>query len=148
MASRSTFPRSNVMSLAIVSLKGGTGKITTAVHLASGFAQHGSTLLVDADPQGSGIAWSQLLDDRAFQIAAGAFHDLDQRLHAVGGFEHVVIDTPPGDQHLAHRDRRRDWGNGRWPIWHWASGQCGRTTNRRLLVDDESRPITTEKEHS
>ena len=49
------------LSLALANLKPGTGKTTSAVWLAHMFAQAGnSVLLVDADPSGSALEWSDL----------------------------------------------------------------------------------------
>lgn len=50
------------MKLAVVNLKGGTGKTTTATALAAALNNRGRTLLVDADPQGSALAWSEEAD--------------------------------------------------------------------------------------
>ena len=49
------------LSVALLNLKPGTGKTTSAVWLAHIFAQAGRTvLLVNADPSGSALEWSDL----------------------------------------------------------------------------------------
>jgi chromosome partitioning protein len=49
------------LSLALANLKPGTGKTTSAVWLAHVFSRAGnSVLLVDADPSGSALEWSDL----------------------------------------------------------------------------------------
>ena len=49
------------MIFACVSVKGGAGKSTVAVNLASEYMRRGSkVLLVDADPQGTSRVWSEV----------------------------------------------------------------------------------------
>ena len=65
------------MRLAITNLKGGTGKTTTAVHLAAGLGRYGRTLLVDADPQGSATEWTMLMEDEGpFDLLTGSGENL------------------------------------------------------------------------
>jgi chromosome partitioning protein len=84
------------MRLAVVNLKGGTGKTTSATALAMRLATRGRTLLVDADPQGSALAWSEEASF-PFPTIGLPVRDLPVRLLHVGAdYDHVVIDTPPG----------------------------------------------------
>ena len=46
------------MIYAVVNTKGGVGKTTTAVHLATMLARTGKTLLIDGDPQTSSATWA------------------------------------------------------------------------------------------
>ena len=47
------------MRAAVVNLKGGTAKSTSAMYLAAALARRGRTLLVDCDPQGSALTWAE-----------------------------------------------------------------------------------------
>ena len=47
------------MRTAVVNLKGGTAKSTSAMFLAAALARRGRTLLVDCDPQGSALTWAE-----------------------------------------------------------------------------------------
>jgi len=87
------------MRIAITNLKGGTGKTTTAMHLAAGLASQGRTLLIDADEQGSATAWSNLIEgERPFDVITDSGSDIHVRLkRLMGTYAHVIVDAPPHD---------------------------------------------------
>ena len=89
------------MKLSVFNLKGGTGKTTTAVFLAMALSKQAKTLLIDSDPQGSVLSWSEtaeVSEQFPFTVVGLPVKDLHKR---IGKFEddyqHIVIDTPPGD---------------------------------------------------
>lgn len=90
------------MRLAVLNLKGGTGKTTSSIFLAGGLhiGLGERTLLVDADPQGSALAWSALVEDWPIPTIALPQPVLHRQLPQLGrGYAHLVIDCPP--QHEA-----------------------------------------------
>lgn len=101
------------LSLALANLKPGTGKTTSAVWLAHAFARAGNrVLLVDADPSGSALEWSDLAamkPGRAllqtvfpFRIVALPSRDLHRRVPEIAWDDEVVIiDTPQMEDHAA-----------------------------------------------
>ena len=85
--------------VAIVNQKGGTGKTTLSINLASAFAELYPTLLLDADPQGSALDWAESRTEPQMNLAA---QDLpagsvlqDVRVQA-SDYDWVIIDGPPG----------------------------------------------------
>lgn len=84
---------------AIEAQKGGSGKTTTAVHMAVCAAQHGlRTALIDIDPQRSATNWNQSrASERRLDCIAGSAAELSGFIEQArkGGIELVIIDTAP-----------------------------------------------------
>lgn len=95
------------VTLAVVNLKGGTGKTTTAVALAECAAeQYQETVRVlDLDPQGSASAWAAAAERVGEPLRAEVLPLVEHTavklrrsaLQAAEGVPLVVLDTPPGD---------------------------------------------------
>jgi chromosome partitioning protein len=84
-------------TIAIASLKGGTGKTTSAAYLAHAYQQLGRrVVIVDADPQGSILDWAETADWSIPTVGLPSAQ-LHKRLAGIldGRYDVVIIDTPP-----------------------------------------------------
>lgn len=84
--------------IAVLNQKGGAGKTTLSIHLATALARDGrKTLLVDADPQGSALDWAAArTGDPLFPVAGLPKKSIHKELPALAaGYAAVVIDGPP-----------------------------------------------------
>ena len=84
---------------ACVNTKGGVGKTTTAVHLATLLAIRGNTLLIDGDPQGSAASWAAWRRDNVEYSPSPTTVCLQGKAintegrHLASSYDHVVVDA-------------------------------------------------------
>jgi chromosome partitioning protein len=99
----------NMRTLAIVSQKGGAGKTTLAVHLATEAGKSHVALILDTDPQATASRWSEwrgggdpeVIDCGAPPLLAGKLAKAAEL-----GAEIAVIDTPPHADAMARQAAR------------------------------------------
>jgi len=91
--------------ISLLGNKGGAGKTTLAVNLASALHSMDSTLLLDADPQQSSSQW-RVLSSRADSVPV--FNASNSVAMSVGAqsknYQHLLIDCPPS----VHSDQTKD----------------------------------------
>lgn len=86
-----------MLVIAVVNLKGGSTKTTTAAYLLHALAESDLSVLgVDADPENESLLrWGELAE-WTVPVAGLPVRDLHKKLHALTrGRDAVVIDTPP-----------------------------------------------------
>ena len=89
--------------IALVGNKGGTGKTTLAINLASMLNQKAPTILLDADPQGSSLQWRQVSDSSSLEVGEAS----EDPVSAIGqseGYDFCVVDCPPSVKSTQTRD--------------------------------------------
>lgn len=92
------------MIFGVLNQKGGVGKTTLAINIASAFARSGARVLViDADPQGSSLDWAAARQEESlFSVIGLPRASIHKEVTEVGrGYDHIIIDGPPRVTDLA-----------------------------------------------
>lgn len=94
--------------IALVGNKGGAGKTTLAVNLATALRQQATVAIVDADPQRSSVQWRAICEDPDAVSVLDDEGDLGSVVRSAGSeFEHLVIDCPPSVNSAQTREALR-----------------------------------------
>lgn len=89
--------------IGLLQQKGGVGKTTLSLNMAGYFAKAGErVLLVDADPQGSSLAWCAEREEQCpFSVIGKAVPNLHKDLPDLArGYDRVIVDGAPRNNEL------------------------------------------------
>jgi chromosome partitioning protein len=82
--------------IALVGNKGGAGKTTLTVNLASCLARRSKVAVVDADPQGSALQWRAFSDsDNGVPVFEASDELESQAKQLIQDYQYVLFDCPP-----------------------------------------------------
>ena len=85
--------------IAVVGNKGGAGKTTLSINIASGMHCRFSTVLLDADPQRSSIQWREIAERDDLVEVVDAVDDVVETVRQYRDrYDCVMIDCPPSVQ--------------------------------------------------
>ncbi len=89
----------------VTSLKGGVGKTTSAMFLATISSWYDrETVLIDADEEGSSLSWAAHAEDLPFKVVKAERDGLLQQVKAYKDKGlNVFIDTPPNNREVLSR---------------------------------------------